>query len=223
MHICCDFLNHGVATATEAIGARHADANPLKIFLAVVLGEATTLKAWLSVIPVGPRIYAWVAWMPATWLRLVPGGVGTGIGRSLYKPGNGLRSSGKRLWRWRKRISPDLQDRCRAIDNALVEGRRRFEETNQSTIEKASNGSVTLVEHRGMRSVTRPTTRGALRPQYLSQPPFGPAHAVFPNGRFVAVCVNATGKSHRLQSLQSRDWKTEGRFKAELSHSRSTA
>jgi hypothetical protein len=47
-----------VATATEAFGAQHAGVNPLKFFPAVVLGEATTLKAWLSVIPVGTRIYA---------------------------------------------------------------------------------------------------------------------------------------------------------------------
>lgn len=80
----------GVSTATEAFGALQAGASALKLFPADVLGVGT-LKAWLSVLPAGTRIYA-VGAMDAGNIGLfgAAGAVGAGIGGSLYKPGRSI-------------------------------------------------------------------------------------------------------------------------------------
>ena len=81
----------GVATATEAFRALQAGAHALKLFPADVLGVGT-LRAWLSVMPVGTRIYA-VGGMDASNVASfgAAGAVGAGIGGSLYKPGNSIK------------------------------------------------------------------------------------------------------------------------------------
>ena len=80
----------GVATATEAFCALQAGASALKLFPADVLGVGT-LKAWLSVMPAGTRIYA-VGGMDASNVASfrAAGAAGAGIGGSLYKPGNSI-------------------------------------------------------------------------------------------------------------------------------------
>jgi 2-dehydro-3-deoxyphosphogalactonate aldolase len=80
----------GVATATEAFRALQAGANALKMFPADVLGVAT-MKAWLSVMPTGTRIYA-VGGIDAsnTAVFAEAGAFGVGVGGSLYKPGKSM-------------------------------------------------------------------------------------------------------------------------------------
>lgn len=80
----------GVATATEAFSALQAGAHALKLFPADVLGAAT-LKAWLSVMPVGTQIYA-VGGIEAsnTAVFKAAGAAGVGVGGWLYKPGYSL-------------------------------------------------------------------------------------------------------------------------------------
>ncbi|MEO8012830.1 MAG: 2-dehydro-3-deoxy-6-phosphogalactonate aldolase [Polaromonas sp.] len=76
----------GVATATEAFSALQAGAHALKMFPADVLGVAT-LKAWLSVLPSGTKIYA-VGGIDAGSIDsfLAAGAAGVGVGGSLFRP-----------------------------------------------------------------------------------------------------------------------------------------
>ncbi|MEO6321480.1 MAG: 2-dehydro-3-deoxy-6-phosphogalactonate aldolase [Polaromonas sp.] len=80
----------GVATATEAFGALQAGAHALKMFPADVLGVAT-LKAWLSVLPLGTKIYA-VGGIDAVNIDSfsAAGAAGVGVGGSLFRPEYGI-------------------------------------------------------------------------------------------------------------------------------------
>ncbi len=77
----------GVATATEAFAAFAAGATFLKLFPADHLGTST-LKAWLSVLPLGVGLIPVGGIHPGNIATFVAAGAaGFGIGSALYKPG----------------------------------------------------------------------------------------------------------------------------------------
>lgn len=80
----------GVATVTEAFAALAAGADALKLFPAEHLG-ATTLKAWMSVLPNGVHIYPVGGVNPDNMQPYVAAGAkGFGLGSALYSPGQSV-------------------------------------------------------------------------------------------------------------------------------------